>query len=99
MRVYRVILSFAIIFTTIMVMESRFANAKCERHAFEVNDYGKEGPIRMARENLYKFVEKLKKEKGLKKVRVKESEPKCRLFLDFIVFDEHTCRIEANICY
>ncbi len=71
----------------------------CEWHAFEVNDYGKEGPIRMARENLYKWVDNLKKEKRIKNVSVSERKPKCRLFLDFGIFDEHTCRIEAKICW
>lgn len=75
------------------------AEAVCQRHAFIVNDFGKEGPIRMARENLYKFVEKLKKEKNIKHIRVKESKPSCFVYLDVGLFNEHTCRIEASMCW
>ncbi len=70
---------------------------RCEGHVFEVNHYGKSG-IELARENLNKYVAELKKKSPNKKIRVIEDEPRCYKFLELILFDEWTCKIEAAIC-
>ena len=69
----------------------------CKGHVFEVNHYGKSG-IELARENLNKYVAELKKKSPRKRIRVIEDEPRCYKFLDLILFDEWTCKIEAAIC-
>ena len=71
----------------------------CETHIFEVNDYGKVGPIKFARENLQKYVDQVKKQRNLRQVKVVEGEPKCWKFLDFGFFDEWTCSVKAAICW
>lgn len=72
-------------------------SSRCEGHIFEVNHYGKSG-IELARENLNNYVADLKKKSPRKKFRVVEDEPQCYKFLDLILFDEWTCKIEAAIC-
>src|SRR6476661_6592722 len=52
------------------------AGAACQRLAFLVNDYGKDGPTKDAKKDV-----------------------KCELFLNFIVFDEHTCEASALVCW
>ena len=75
------------------------AEAACTRLAFSVNDYGKEGPTRDAKELLDKHIAQWTAERGIKKYTVGEKTVKCELFLDFIVFDEHTCSAEATVCW
>ena len=36
---------------------------------------------------------------GVKKYTTGKKDVKCELFLDFGVFDEHTCRAEASVCW
>ena len=75
------------------------AAAKCTRLAFSVNDYGKEGPTRDAKELLDKHIAKWTAERGIKNYTVGKKDVSCELFLDFIVFDEHTCKAEATVCW
>jgi hypothetical protein len=75
------------------------ALAGCKRFGFTVNDYGKEGPIRDAKALLDKHVASWAKEKGISDFRVGPKKVSCDLFLDFIVFDEHTCTASANVCW
>jgi hypothetical protein len=72
---------------------------RCTRLAFEVNDYGKEGPTKDAKELLDKHIANWAQQKGIKRYTVGKKVVNCRLFLDFIVFDEHTCRAEAPVCW
>lgn len=72
-------------------------SSRCKGHVFEVNHYGKQG-IELARENLNKYVADLKKKSPRKKIRVVEDAPRCYKFLDLILFDEWTCRIDTAIC-
>jgi hypothetical protein len=75
------------------------ASGRCTRIAFEVNDYGKDGPTKDAKSLLDKHIATWAAEKGIKKYTVGNKLVNCRLFLDFIVFDEHTCRAEAPVCW
>ncbi len=75
------------------------ASAECETLAFEVNDYGKEGPTRDAMALLDKHIVSTMAKRNIKKYRVGEKTVNCKLFLDFIVFDEHTCTAQAPVCW
>lgn len=75
------------------------AEAKCTRLGFSVNDYGKDGPTKDAKDLLDKYVAKWAAEQGIAKYSIGKKDVKCELFLDFIVFDEHTCRAEASVCW
>ena len=74
-------------------------SGRCTRLAFEVNDYGKDGPTKDAKSLLDKHIATWAAEKGIKKYTVGNKAVNCRLFLDFVVFDEHTCRAEAPVCW
>ena len=72
------------------------AAAACQRLAFSVNDYGKDGPTKDAKDLLDKYIVTWTKEKGIAKYTVGKKDVKCELFLNFIVFDEHTCEASAT---
>jgi len=75
------------------------AEAACTRLGFSVNDYGKEGPARDAQALLDKHIAQWAAERGIKKYRVGPKEVTCELFINLIIFDEHTCKAEANVCW
>ena len=75
------------------------AAAKCQRLAFSVNDYGKDGPTKDAKNLLDKYIVTWTGEKGIKNYTVGKKDVKCDLFLNFIVFDEHTCQASALVCW
>lgn len=75
------------------------ADAKCTRLAFSVNDYGKAGPTSDAKALLDKYIANWTAERGIKGYRVGKKDVSCELFLDFVVFDEHTCKAEATVCW
>ena len=75
------------------------ADAKCTRLAFSVNDYGKDGPTNDAKSLLDKHIAKWAVDHGVKSYTTGKKDVSCELFLDVILFDEHTCRAEANVCW
>ena len=75
------------------------AAAKCQRLAYSVNDYGKEGPTNDAKKLLDKYITDWTKGQGITKYTVGKKDVKCDLFLNFIVFDEHTCQASALVCW
>jgi hypothetical protein len=75
------------------------ADAKCTKLGFSVNDYGKEGPTRDAKNLLDKYVADWAKEKGIKGYKIGKKDVSCELFLNLIVVDEHTCKAEALVCW
>lgn len=75
------------------------ASAACQRFGFTVNDYGKEGPTNDAKRLLDTHIAKKLGERGIKKYTTGKKDVKCELFLDVIIFDEHTCTAEATACW
>ena len=75
------------------------ANAECTRLGFTVNDYGKDGPTADAKNLLDKHIAEQMSKRGITKYTVGKKDVSCELFLDFIVFDEHTCKAEATVCW
>jgi hypothetical protein len=75
------------------------ADAACKRLAFSVNDYGKDGPIKDAKGLLDKYIADWTKTNGIKSYTVGKKDVSCELFLDLIVFDEHTCKASAMVCW
>jgi hypothetical protein len=75
------------------------ADARCTRLAFSVNDYGKEGPAKDAQALLDKYIADWTKSKGITSYTVGKRDVSCELFLNFIVFDEHTCKASALVCW
>ncbi len=89
----------AVLVSATFFMATSPAEAKCTRLAFSVNDYGKEGPTRDAKDLLDKYIAKWTAEQGISNYRTGKKDVTCELFLDFIVFDEYTCRAEASVCW
>jgi hypothetical protein len=75
------------------------AFAACQRMGFLVNDYGKDGPSKDAKELLDKHIAKTLAAKGVTKYTTGTKSVTCELFLNFIVFDEHTCTASATVCW
>jgi hypothetical protein len=73
--------------------------AACTRLAFSVNDYGKDGPTKDAHKLLDKYIADWTKSKGIKTHTVSKRDVSCELFLNFVVFDEHTCKASALVCW
>ena len=75
------------------------ASAACKRFSFLVNDYGKDGPTKDAKDLLDKYIGEWMKQQNISKWTVGAKEVKCELFLNFVVFDEHTCTATASACW
>ncbi len=75
------------------------ADARCTRLGFSVNDYGKDGPTADAKKMLDPYIAKWAAEHGLKKYTVGKKDVTCELYLDVGLFDEHTCKASANVCW
>lgn len=75
------------------------ASAACTKLGFSVNDYGKEGPTNDAKSLLDKYIAKWAADRGIAKYTTGKKDVTCELFLNFIVFDEHTCKAEATVCW
>ena len=72
---------------------------ECTRLAFSVNDYGIEIPRRDSQRLLDDYIKRWTAERGIETYTVGKKEVSCKLFLDFGIFDEHTCRAEAPVCW
>lgn len=75
------------------------AEAACKRMGFVVNDYGKDGPTKDAQDLLEKDIAKWAAGQGVKSYTVNKKNVTCELYLDLIVFDEHTCTASATVCW
>ena len=96
---YRTSLAAGLIAGAALIAGAVTAEAKCTRLAFSVNDYGKDGPTKDAKDLLDKYVAKWATEQGITNYTMGKKDVTCELFLNFIVFDEHTCKAEANVCW
>jgi hypothetical protein len=75
------------------------ADAACKRLGFTVNDFGKDGPTKDAKDLLDKYIAEWTKERGIAKYTVGAKDVKCELYLNLIVVDEHTCTAHASVCW
>ena len=75
------------------------ADANCRRLAFIVNDYGKDGPTKDAKDLLDKYIASWAGENKIKGYSTGKKDVTCELFLDFGVFDEYTCKATAQVCW
>jgi hypothetical protein len=75
------------------------ASAACTRLAFSVNDYGKDGPTKDAKNLLDKYVAKWAADRKITGYKMGPKEVTCELFIDLIVFDEYTCKAAATVCW
>jgi hypothetical protein len=99
MRTFATIAVSACVSATLLVAAADPAAAACTRLGFSVNDYGKDGPTKDAKELLDKYVARWAADRGIKSYRMGKKDVSCELFLNLIVFDEHTCRAEATVCW
>jgi hypothetical protein len=82
-----------------VALAASVAEARCTKLAFSVNDYGKDGPTKDAKELLDKYIANWTKSKGIARYTVGKKDVACELFLDAVVFDEHTCKATALVCW
>lgn len=75
------------------------AHAACTKLASSVNDFGKAGPTADAKVLLDKHIARWAKERGITKYTVGKKTVTCELYLDLGIFDEHTCRAVATVCW
>jgi hypothetical protein len=78
---------------------SSAAEARCTKLAFSVNDYGKAGPTADAQKLLDTYIAKWTAERGVKSYTTGKKDVTCELFLDVGLFDEHTCKAAATVCW
>ncbi|MEZ5817091.1 MAG: hypothetical protein R3D44_08425 [Hyphomicrobiaceae bacterium] len=84
---------------TLLVSGSDAANARCTKLGFSVNDYGKDGPTKDAKALLDKYIANWTAQRGIKRYTTGKKNVTCELFLDFGIFDEHTCKATATVCW
>lgn len=99
MRPSKTLATLSVVLAGGVLMSAAPADAACKRMGFSVNDYGKDGPTKDAKALLDKHIAKKMAEQGIKKFTTGKKDVKCELFLNFIVFDEHTCTAEATVCW
>jgi hypothetical protein len=75
------------------------ADAACKKFGFTVNDYGKEGPTNDAKNLLDKHISEWAAQNGVTAYQTGKKSVSCELFLDVILFDEHTCTASASVCW
>jgi len=89
----------ALVAGVVGAMASSAQARECTRLAFSVNDYGIEIPRRDSQRLLDEYIKEWTAERGIENYTVGEKEVSCKLFLDLVLFDEHTCRAEAPVCW
>ncbi|MEO8419714.1 MAG: hypothetical protein ABI457_00845 [Hyphomicrobium sp.] len=75
------------------------ADAACKKFGFTVNDYGKDGPTNDAKNLLDKHIAEWAAQNGVTAYQTGKKNVSCELFLDVILFDEHTCTASASVCW
>ena len=74
------------------------ADAACKKFGFTVNDYGKDGPTNDAKNLLDKHISEWAAQNNVGEFSTGKKTVSCELFLDVILFDEHTCTASATVC-
>lgn len=90
---------FVAIVAAVLAMGTAQADAKCTKLGFSVNDYGKDGPTKDAKSLLDKHIAEWAIQNGIKNYSTGKKDVTCELFLDFGIFDEHTCKATATVCW
>ncbi len=98
-RIFRTFARGALGSTIVLALGVGAAEAKCARLTFTVNDYGKEGPTKDAKNLLDKHIASWAAARGITKYTAGKKDVTCELFLDFGVFDEHTCKASSTVCW
>ena len=98
MGITRSLLSLLALFTFI-TLAPLDGQAACKKFGFTVNDYGKQGPTNDAKRLLDKTIADWAQKHNIKNYRTGTKSVKCKLFLDVILFDEHTCRADTTVCW
>ena len=75
------------------------AAAACKKFAFSVNDFGKDGPTKDAKDLLDKYIAEWTRERGITKFTVGKKDVTCELYLNLLVVDEHTCKASTTVCW
>lgn len=75
------------------------ADAACKKFGFTVNDYGKDGPTNDAKNLLDKHIAEWATQNSVGEYSTGKKNVSCELFLDVILFDEHTCTASATVCW
>jgi hypothetical protein len=75
------------------------AGNTCKIRSFLVNDYGKDGPTKDAKDLLDKDIADWTKTNNIKDFKVGPKSVSCYQFLNFGVFDEWTCTAQAKVCW
>jgi hypothetical protein len=75
------------------------ADAACKKFGFTVNDYGKDGPTNDAKNLLDKHISEFVAQNKIGEYSTGKKTVSCELFLDVILFDEHTCTASATVCW
>jgi hypothetical protein len=75
------------------------ADAACKKFGFTVNDYGKDGPTNDAKNLLDKHIAEWAAQNSVGEYSTGKKSVSCELFLDVILFDEHTCTASATVCW
>lgn len=99
MRCPFIFATFAAAAAAVLGIGASSAAARCTTLAFSVNDYGKDGPTKDAQNLLDKYIAKWTKDNNVTNYTVGKKDVSCELFLNFIVFDEHTCKASALVCW
>jgi hypothetical protein len=89
-------------FTSVLVALAALsspADAACKKFGFTVNDYGKDGPTNDAKNLLDKHISEWAAQNGVSAYQTGKKSVSCELFLDVILFDEHTCTASATVCW
>lgn len=75
------------------------ADAACKKFGFTVNDYGKDGPTNDAKNLLDKHIAEWAAQNKITEFQTGKKSVSCELFLDVVLFDEHTCTASATVCW
>lgn len=92
-------LAFASVLISAVAALSVPADAACKKFGFTVNDYGKEGPTNDAKNLLDKHIAEWAAQNGVTDYQTGKKNVSCELFLDVVLFDEHTCTASATVCW